>query len=65
MLSTSSNLSLIRNYILTAATFTILSVGLADLYYQPSRMAQQSKLDQYGRYMAAGLVTQTKSALAR
>ena len=65
MLSATQNNQLIRNYILTLASVMLLSIGLADVYNQPSRVAQQDKLDNYGRFISAGLVSHAKKALYR
>ncbi|ACK69931.1 conserved hypothetical protein [Gloeothece citriformis PCC 7424] len=59
-----NNTSFIRNYIIAATTVMLMSVGVADMFNNPQRIAQQEKLDGYGRYIGAGLVSYGKS-LAR
>lgn len=54
---TKENTTAIRNYIILAATVMLVSSGLVDTFMSPSRSAQQNRLDNYGRYMSAGLVS--------
>jgi high-affinity Fe2+/Pb2+ permease len=65
MLSAIQNNQLIRNYIIVLASVMMVSVGLADLHNQPSRLAQQDRLDNYGRFISAGLVAQAQKAQFR
>ncbi len=55
--STTDNTTIIRNYLIAAASVMLLCVGTADVFNNPARMAQQDKLDGYGRYISAGLVS--------
>ena len=50
------NMIVIRNYIILAATIMMMSSGLVDTFVSPFRAAQQERLDNYRRYMSAGLV---------
>jgi hypothetical protein len=61
MLSTPSSHLVIRNYLMAIATVMLVSVGMADTFNSPSRIAQQDRLDSYGRYLSAGLVTYAKT----
>ena len=65
MLSATQNYQLIRNNILALVSVMLLSMGLADVYNHPSRVAQQDRLDNYGRFISAGLVSHAKKALYR
>ncbi|MBR8831132.1 MAG: hypothetical protein N5P05_003839 [Chroococcopsis gigantea SAG 12.99] len=56
MLSTRTNNTFIRNYIVAAVSVMAMSMGVADLVNNPARLAQQDRLDGYGRYVGAGLV---------
>lgn len=62
--TTTTNTQIIRNYIIAATTVMLISVGVSDMFNNPQRIAQQEKLDSYGRYIGAGLVSYGKS-LAR
>ena len=54
------NVIVIRNYIILAATVMMMSSGLVDTFISPFRTAQQERLDNYGRYVSAGLVAQAQ-----
>lgn len=54
------NIIVIRNYIILATTVMIMSSGLVDTFVSPFRAAQQNRLDNYGRYVSAGLVAQAQ-----
>lgn len=54
------NIIVIRNYIILAATIMMMSSGLVDTFVSPFRTYQQERLDNYGRYMSAGLVVQAQ-----
>jgi hypothetical protein len=62
--TTNNNNQLIRNYIIAATTVMLMSAGVADMFNNPQRLAQQDRLDGYGHYISAGLVSYGKS-LAR
>ncbi len=62
MLSTSKNNQVIRNYIIALVSVMLLSTGLADVYNQPSRAAQKDRLDNYSRFISAGLVSGAQKA---
>jgi hypothetical protein len=53
----SQNAIAIRNYLLALGSVVFLGMGLADTYNQPSRAAQQYRLDNYGRFVGIGLIT--------
>ncbi len=55
------NTTALRNYAIAAATVMLVSVGVSDLFNNPARFAQQDKLDGYGRYVSAGLVSKAQS----
>ncbi len=50
MLSATQNNQVIRNYIVALGAVMLMSMGLADVYSQPSRSAQQDRLDNYSRW---------------
>ena len=50
------NTTVIRNYIILAATIMFASMGLTDTFMSPARSGQQDRLDNYGRVFSAGLV---------
>ncbi|XTZ20652.1 MAG: hypothetical protein ACQZ3M_04305 [cyanobacterium endosymbiont of Rhopalodia fuxianensis] len=54
------NVIVIRNYIILAAIVMMMSSGLVDTFVSPFRAAQQNRLDNYGRYVSAGLVAQAQ-----
>lgn len=56
MLSSQNN-TFIRNYLIAAVSVVALSMGVTDLVNNPARLAQQDRLDGYGRYISAGLVS--------
>ncbi|WP_267383618.1 hypothetical protein [Cyanobacterium sp. uoEpiScrs1] len=60
MTTVSENFIIIRNYIILTATVMIMSSGLVDTFVSPFRAAQQDRLDNYGRYVSAGLVAQAQ-----
>ncbi len=63
MLSTTSDTTtLIRNYLITLTSVMLLSAGVADMFNNPARIAQQDRLDNYGRFISAGLVNQAKNS---
>ena len=64
MLSASQNKQVIRNYIITATSVMLLSVGVADLFNSPARVAQQDRLDNYGRFVSAGLVSYAQKSFS-
>ena len=55
----------IRNYVIALASIAVLSLGTADLFGAPNRSAQQSQLDDYGRYLSAGLVSYAQKVFSR
>ncbi|ACK70581.1 conserved hypothetical protein [Gloeothece citriformis PCC 7424] len=59
--SNTHNTPFIRNYIIAAVSVSLLSFGIADMFHNPFRVAQQDKLDGYGRYIGVGLVSYGKS----
>jgi hypothetical protein len=61
MFTTSHSNTALRNYALLAAVVVITSLGLTDVFTNPSRVAQQDRLDGYTQYVGAGLVTAAQS----
>jgi hypothetical protein len=61
MLATTENTTAIRNYIIAAVSVILLSAGVTDLFTNPARVAQQDRLDDYGRVISAGLVAQAQT----
>ncbi|NJK50196.1 hypothetical protein HC931_20500 [Candidatus Gracilibacteria bacterium] len=49
--------TLIRNYLIVLSSVTLLGIGLADICNCPSRIAQQDRLDNYGRYIDVGVAS--------
>lgn len=61
MLSTLTNkTAIIRNYVLLSLVVMILGVGLTDIFKNPGRVGQKDRIDNYVRYINAGLVAQTQ-----
>ena len=46
-----------------SAKYPTISLGIGELVNNPSRIAQQNKLDGYGYYVSAGLVNYAQSSL--
>jgi hypothetical protein len=65
MLSATQDKTLIRNYLIALGTVMFLSLGLSDLYHQPSKDVQQTRLNHYGHFITAGLVSHTQKSLYR
>ena len=63
MLTATQNNTTIRNYLVAAVSIIMLSAGVSDLFQNPSRLAQQDKIDQYSRAISAGLVSHAKTSL--
>ena len=64
MLSTTTpTTQVIRNYAIAAVSVMLLSLGIGELVNNPSRIAQQNKLDGYGYYVSASLVNYAQSSL--
>ncbi|MEM8780768.1 MAG: hypothetical protein AAGF26_18265 [Cyanobacteria bacterium P01_G01_bin.49] len=59
MLNTNNNTNttIIRNYVILAATVMFASMGLTDTFMAPTRSAQQDRFDNYGQVVSAGLVS--------
>ncbi len=57
MLANHQNQTFVRNYLIAVISVVMMGVGVADLVNNPSRIAQQNRLDGYGRYVSAGLVS--------
>ncbi len=57
MLASTGNQTIIRNYLIAAVSVVFLSAGISELVNNPTRIAQQDRLDGYGRYVSAGLVS--------
>ena len=55
--TTTSNSTIIRNYIILAATVMFASMGLTDTFMAPTRASQQDRLNNYGQVVSAGLVS--------
>lgn len=68
MLSTNrynENTVIVRNYLIVLSSAILLSIGLADAYYQFARVTHQGKLDNYGRFIGAGLVSYSQKTFSR
>jgi hypothetical protein len=65
MSSASINAVAIRNYIIALASVAMMGMGVAELYNQPARIAQQGRLDNYSRFIGVGLVSQAQKAVYR
>jgi hypothetical protein len=59
------NTLVIRNYLIALSSAVVLSLGIADAYYQPSRVAHQGRLDNYSRFIGAGVVSYSQKVFAR
>jgi hypothetical protein len=57
MFVSTSNQTILRNYLAAMISVMMLGVGITDLVNNPNRIAQQDRLDGYGRYVSAGLVS--------
>ncbi len=55
--STTKNTTIVRNYIILAATVMFASMGLTDTFLAPTRNGQQDRLNNYGKVVSAGLVS--------
>ncbi|MEA5533962.1 hypothetical protein [Crocosphaera sp. XPORK-15E] len=54
--TTSNNTTIVRNYIILAATVMFASMGLTDTFFSPTRAGQENRLDTYGQVVSAGMV---------
>ncbi|ACK65193.1 conserved hypothetical protein [Rippkaea orientalis PCC 8801] len=62
MLSATTNTTtFVRNYLILAITVMVMSSGLVESFYNPNRLSQQNRLDNYGRYISAGLVAHAQT----
>ncbi|GBF80439.1 hypothetical protein [Aphanothece sacrum] len=61
MLSSTNSTTIIRNYLILATTVMVISSGLVDTFNNPTRAGQQDRLDNYGRYVSAGLVAHAQT----
>jgi hypothetical protein len=61
--TTTPTTQVIRNYAIAAVSVMLLSIGIGELVNNPSRIAQQNKLDGYGYYVSASLVNYAQSSL--
>lgn len=64
MLSTTDNNLVIRNYIIALVSVMMMSFTLADIYNNPARVAQQQRLDNYSRFLSAGIVNKVQSSFS-
>ncbi|MGK7961589.1 hypothetical protein [Crocosphaera sp.] len=55
--TTINNTTILRNYIILAATVMFASMGLTDTFFAPTRNGQQERLNNYGQVVSAGLVS--------
>ncbi|MEA5534049.1 hypothetical protein [Crocosphaera sp. XPORK-15E] len=55
--TTTNNTTVVRNYVILAATVMFASMGLTDTFLSPTRAGQQNRLDNYGQVVSAGLVS--------
>lgn len=61
--TTANPTTAIRNYCILAASVVLVAVGMTDTFNNPSRVAQQDKLDNYGQYVGVGLVAYSQKFL--
>jgi hypothetical protein len=61
MFTTSHPNTALRNYVLLAAVVVITSLGISDIFTNPSRVAQQDRLNGYTQYVGVGLVATAQS----
>ncbi|MGL5036071.1 MAG: hypothetical protein ACRC6M_19975 [Microcystaceae cyanobacterium] len=61
--STTPTTTILRNYAIAATTVLALSLGLSDLFNNPSRIATQNTIDGYSYYISAGVVSYAQSSL--
>ena len=52
-----TNTTIVRNYIILAATVMFASMGLTDTFNAPTRNSQQDRLNNYGQVVSAGFVS--------
>ncbi|WP_370051335.1 hypothetical protein [Cyanothece sp. BG0011] len=62
MFTTTNNTTIVRNYIILAATVMFASMGLTDTFFAPTRTGQQDRLDNYGQVVSAGLVSYSRAS---
>ncbi len=55
--TTTANTTIVRNYVILAATVMFASMGLTDTFLAPTRNGQQERLNNYGQVVSAGLVS--------
>jgi hypothetical protein len=65
MLTTTLNATILRNYLIAAASVIFFSIGAVDLFNNPYKNVQQEKINSYGRYISAGLVSQAQKLALR
>ena len=61
--STIANTTILRNYAIAATAVLALSLGVSDLFNNPSRIATQNTIDNYSYYISAGVVSYAQSSL--
>lgn len=61
--STTANTTILRNYAIAATAVLALSLGVSDLFNNPSRIATQNTIDNYSYYISAGVVNYAQSSL--
>ncbi|MGL5034653.1 MAG: hypothetical protein ACRC6M_12725 [Microcystaceae cyanobacterium] len=61
--STTANTTILRNYAIAATAVLALSLGVSDLFNNPSRIATQNTIDNYSYYISAGVVSYAQSSL--
>jgi hypothetical protein len=65
MFSNFRNKLVVRNYVLTVASVIFTSVGIADQFHNPTRLAHQERLNSFTRYLGAGVVTYSQRTFSR
>jgi hypothetical protein len=65
MLLAKQDQQVIRNYAISLTCVMLVSVGVADLFKSPVRVAQQNRLDNYGRYVGVGIVSFAQKTFAQ
>ena len=59
--STTNNTTIVRNYVILAATVMFASMGLTDTFLAPTRAGQQDRLNNYGQVVSAGMVSYSRT----
>ncbi|WP_013323136.1 hypothetical protein [Gloeothece verrucosa] len=55
------NKQMIRNYLIAMTAVIVSSLGVGELFYSPTRLARQEKINQYAPYVGATVVNYGKN----